>query len=173
MLEQVEQKIQQLQNQQKEEYYKKKNEDLIEWGLTSRSNGKKNVPIIVTDDEYETIVSTENNLKTYGKNKVAAALTASSFVIGVLGAICGIVLWIFAESMGFVWFSVSVVAATFLAILFRGVAEVIMLLQLVLRNETKAQNSKPKQEKKHFPDQQPVSDKPFTNAPPVHHAYTK
>ena len=56
MLEQVENKIQELQRLQKEEYYKKKDEDLLEWGLTSKKDGKKKIPVIVTDDEYEALI---------------------------------------------------------------------------------------------------------------------
>ena len=45
MLEQVEQKIQELKKIQAEEFYKKKDADLSTWGLTSKKNGKKITPI--------------------------------------------------------------------------------------------------------------------------------
>ena len=50
MLEQVENKIRQLEDQQKEEYYKKKDADLLSWGLSGKRGGKKTSPLIVTDD---------------------------------------------------------------------------------------------------------------------------
>ncbi|MGN0468712.1 MAG: hypothetical protein ACI4GY_08325 [Acutalibacteraceae bacterium] len=170
MLEQVESKIQQLQNLQRDEYYKKKNEDLVQWGLTSRSNGKKNVPIIVTDEEYETLISAENNAKSFSKNKVASLANACTVIVPTVGVIVGTVLWIFSKSMGFIWFSVCVFASFLLAVLFKGIAEIITLLQQVLRSSAKAQE-KPKEAKKPFPDRQPAYDKPFNNAPPVHYAY--
>ena len=41
MLEQVENKIKELSEQQKEEYYRKKDADLLEWGLTSMRNMRR------------------------------------------------------------------------------------------------------------------------------------
>lgn len=170
MLEQVESKIQQLNSQQKDEYYKKKNEDLVQWGLTSRSNGKKNVPIIVTDEEYEALIAASDNVRSYSKNKVASLLNACTVIIPTIGAITGVVLWLFAESLGFVWFSVSVLASVLLAILFRGIAEVICLLQQLLRSTQKGAD-KTHETKRPFPNKQPASDCQFSNAPPVHYAY--
>ena len=46
MLEQVEEKIRELKKQQRDEYYKKKDSDLIQWGLTSNKKGSKSAPLV-------------------------------------------------------------------------------------------------------------------------------
>ena len=56
MLEQVEKKIEELKKTQAREYYKKKEADLEAWGLASKKEGNKRIPIIVTNDEYEALI---------------------------------------------------------------------------------------------------------------------
>ena len=78
MLEQVEQKIQELKKLQAEEYYKKKDADLNTWGLTSKKNGKKTTPIIVNDEEYEALIKASSGVSKAGRNSVANILKACS-----------------------------------------------------------------------------------------------
>lgn len=132
MLQQVEQKIQQLKELQAAEYYKKKDEDLQAWGLASKKNGKKVTPIIVTDEEYEALIKASNGVGTTGRNSTANLMKTLSITIIVLGAIIGIALWFSSESLGFVWFTASMIASVIVSVLFRGVGEAISLLQQLI-----------------------------------------
>lgn len=171
MLEQVENKIQELQRLQKEEYYKKKDEDLLEWGLTSKKDGKKKIPVIVTDDEYEALIEASSGIKGANRNKVAAVLNVASVITIILGVIAGGVFASFAENLSAVYFSVSVVVAILLSLVFKGLSEAITLLQQILDTK-RAEDFKKlsKEVRKPFPDAQP-STQQFTAAPPVHFAY--
>jgi len=92
MLEQVENKIQELKKLRAEEYYKKKDADLKAWGLTTKTDGKKVTPIIVTDEEYEHILRARQKSKSANKtNMVANTLAAMAWIIFIVGFIVGIV----------------------------------------------------------------------------------
>lgn len=173
MLEQVENKIQELQRQQKEEYYKKKDEDLLEWGLAGKKDGKKTIPIIVTDDEYEALIEASSGIKSAGRNKVATVLNLGAVLTITIGVIAGGVLAAFAENLGAVYFSVCVVVSILLALLFKGISEAITLLQQLLDMKRSDDFKKMHHEaKKPFPDTQPpTQQQQFTSAPPVHFAY--
>ena len=132
MLQQVESKIQELKKLRAEQYYKKKDEDLSSWGLTSKKNGKKVTPIIVTDDEYEELIKASNGVGSSTRNSTANLLKTLSIVVIVLGFLGGIALWFSAKSLGFVWFTVALIASAVVAVLFKGIAEAISLLQQLL-----------------------------------------
>lgn len=172
MLEQVENKIQELQNLQKEEYYKKKDQDLLEWGLTSKKSDGKTVPIIVTDAEYEALIEASSGMKSAGRNKIASILNLASIMIFSLGIIVGGVMVAFSESLGAVYFTASVLAAAIIALIFRGISEAICLLQQLLDMKRAEDFKKMRPErKKSFPDKQPEATAQYTSAPPVHFAY--
>lgn len=132
MLEQVENKIQELKKLRAEEYYKKKDADLKSWGLTTKTDGKKVTPIIVTDEEYEELVKASNGVGKIGRNSVAILLNALSFVILIIGGIAGIVAADLTETATVLAFSLSMLVAGIIAIIFRALAEAIRLLQQLI-----------------------------------------
>jgi len=172
MLEQVENKIQQLGAQQKEEYYKRKDEDLIAWGLAGKNKGKKSTPVIVTDEEYEALIEASNGVGKSSRNSIGRMMTVASVVIITIGIIVGGVAANFAQDLKFVYFSIAVVASALLALLFRGVGEAIRLLQQLLdiRQSEKFRESR-KSRPNPFPEKQPSASQQFANAPEVHFAY--
>ena len=134
MLEQVELKIQELQKKQTEEYYKKKDADLNAWGLTTKKDGKKSVPIIVTDEEYEALIKASNGVGRSGRNSIAIAFNVISVVIVILGVVGGFVINGFAKELGFIYLSLTILASVLIALIFRGLAEAIRLLQQIVDN---------------------------------------
>lgn len=157
MLEQVENKIKEFSSEQKEEYYRKKDADLLSWGLSGKGGkGKKTVPLIVTDEEYEALIDAATAAGRTSRNSVANLLNVVSVVIIALGIIVGFALYAFSESLGFVYLSVSVVAGLLFSLLFRGVGEAIKILQQLLdmRLSENAKRAR-KRAAKQFPDTQP------------------
>ena len=75
------------------------------------------------------------------------------------------------DDLGAVYFSVSVVTAIVLALLFRGVAEAITILQQLLDTKRSEDFKKLHGDRRVFPEVQPETTQPFANAPPVHYAY--
>lgn len=172
MLEQVDNKIKELKEKQREEYYRKKDEDLLEWGLASKRDGKRVIPIIVTDEEYEALIEASSGLKSAGRNKVASTLNVISVMVIALGCVIGGVLGAFSDGLGAVYFSVALVVSIILSFLFRGISEAITLLQQLL-DMKRSEDFKAlhKEQKKPFPDVQPQAAQQYTQAPPVHFAY--
>lgn len=136
MLEQVELKIQELKKLRAEEYYKKKDEDLKAWGLTTKTDGKKVTPIIVTDEEYEELVKASNGVGKTGRNSVANLLNILSLVIIVLGVIAGIIAADLNDGSSILSFTIAVIIACIVAVLFRGISEAIRLLQQLIDGRT-------------------------------------
>lgn len=132
MLEQVENKIQELKKLRAEEYYKKKDADLKSWGLTTKVDGKKVTPIIVTDEEYEELVKASNGVGKIGRNSVAIMLNILSIGIVVVGVIVGILLADLTEAASLIAFTASVAVSGVLAVIFRALAEAIRLLQQLI-----------------------------------------
>lgn len=168
MIEQVELKLQQLRQQQKDEYNKKKASDLAEWGFsTSKKSGNGKVPLIVTDDEYEALIEASAGISEYSRNSTASLLNICSIAIFAIGIILGIVLASFVESLGFVYFSVAVLISAVLAVLFRGVAEAVRLLQQLIDMKRSEQIKNLRSAEKAFPEKQPEIEHSFKNAPPI------
>lgn len=138
MLEQVELKIQELKKLQTEEYYKKKDADLQAWGLTEKKENGKVTPIIVTDDEYEALIKASNGVNTVGsRNTVAKVLNVIALMTIAIGFIAGFALMTLSDSsLGFVYFSISLIAALLLAAIFMGLSEAIKLLQQLIDRKT-------------------------------------
>ena len=132
MLEQVELKIKELKKLQADEYYKRKDADLDAWGLTSKKNGKKTTPIIVTDDEYEALVKAASAVRKTGRNPVANTLKAFSVASIIVSLVAGVVLWYTGGNVGFVRCSVAVLLGIVVAVLFHGISEAIRLLQQII-----------------------------------------
>ena len=164
MLEQVEQKINELKKQQKEEYYKKKDADLISWGLVDNKNSK-GIPLIVTDEEYEALIDASNGVGMTSRNHMVNILNVAALAIIVLGIIIGFVLMQFHDEMGFIYLSASVFIAIILSLVFRGLSEAIRLLQQILDMKTtdnkKKVNNYIKQAPE-YPEKQPQMPREFT-----------
>ena len=136
MLEQVENKIQELKKLRAEEYYKKKEEDLKAWGLTTKVDGKKVTPIIVTDEEYEELVKASNGVGKVGRNSIANMLSVLSWIILVIGAVAGAVAASLTKDYAIIAFTLSVGIAAIIAVIFTGLAEAIKLLQQLIDGRT-------------------------------------
>lgn len=136
MLEQVDLKIKELKKRQTEEYYKKKDADLRAWGLTTKKDGKKEIPIIVTDDEYEALIKASNGVGATGRNTVAIALNVLSVTIVIVGAIIASVVAALAENLGFVYFSLIFAGSVALGLIAKGIGEAVRLLQQILDQRT-------------------------------------
>ncbi len=162
MLAQVEEKINELTAQQKEDYYRKKDADLIAWGLSSKKNGKKEVPLIVTDEEYEALIDAATAAGKTSRNPIANLLNVFSVVVFVIGIIVGFVLLSFSQNLGFVYLSISIIAGALFALLFRGIGEAIKILQQLLdmRNSENAKRAR-RRAAKQFPDAQPDTNGNF------------
>lgn len=132
MLEQVENKIQELKKIRAEEYYKKKDADLKSWGLTAKTDGKKVTPIIVTDEEYEELVKASNGVGKIGRNSVAIMLNVLAIGVLIVGVIVGILVADLSDNSSIICFTASVAIAAIIAIIFRGIAEAIRLLQQII-----------------------------------------
>ena len=171
MLKEVENKISELRGEQKDLYYKQKEIDLENWGLSKKRGGKNAVPLIVTDDEYEALVDASIGTKSAGRNFIATAMNIAAVTIIALGIIIGIACLILTDDLGILYFSISLVASILIALLFRGVSEAISILQQILDTKRSDEFKKLHESKMVFPEKQPETNQPFSNAPPVHYAY--
>ena len=161
MLDQVEAKIEELKKQQREEYYKKKEADLEEWGLHTRKTGKKSTPVVVTDEEYEALIDASSGVGMPTRNAFARVLNIAALFIVVAGIIIGFVVANFHEEMSFPIFMGAVAAAVLFALIFLGIGEALRLLQQIADTQRiEAARRKP-QITKEFPDEQPTTPQAF------------
>lgn len=156
MLEQVENKIRELKKQQKDEYYRKKDADLIQWGLTSSKSGNKTTPLVVTDEEYEALIDASNGVGMPARNTVAKVLNVTAVAIVTIGVIAGFLLFSFIEESGVFYCLGAVAISVVVALLFRGVAEAIHLLQQLVDAKDIEATKKESKHDKEFPDIQPT-----------------
>lgn len=140
MLEQVENKILELKKIQAEEYYKKKDADLQSWGLTYKTDGNKVTPIIVTDEEYEALIKASNGVDRVGRNTYAKILNALSYISVAVGCVSGAVVAALSDNLAFVYFSLCTVAGLVIAVIFKGLSEILKLLQQIIDSKP---NEKP------------------------------
>ena len=155
MLDQVEDKIRELEKMQREEYNNMKKADLEQWGLTTRKEGGKNAPLVVTDEEYEALVKASNGVGMPSRNPVSKLLSVAALCVLSLGIIVGFALLNFVSELGWLYLIISVLAGAILSLVFRGLAEAIRLLQQLvdknLRTEEKANTVAAPE----FPSEQP------------------
>ncbi len=140
MLEQVENKILELKKIQAEEYYKRKDADLQAWGLTYKTDGNKVTPIIVTDEEYEALIKASNGVDRIGRNPFAKALNILAYVSAGAGAVSGAVVAALSDELAFVYFTLCLVAGLVVGVIFKGMSEIIKLLQQIIDSKP---NEKP------------------------------
>ena len=185
MLEQVEKKIEELKKTQAAEYYKKKDADLEAWGLASKKENGKRIPIIVTNDEYEALIKASNGVGDVSRNKVSGILNTACVAVLAGGLVCAVALFSISN-LGMIYASIAVALTIIFALIMKGLAEAIKLLQQIIdtrpietpeisEEEFKAQ----KNTKKAVPEQydmnqyqqyaptQPVAP---AQQPPVYHA---
>lgn len=138
MSERVDLKIQELKRIQAEEYYKKKDADLYAWELTERNEKGKEVPINISDEEYEALIAASNGVNMLAsRNNVAKALNVVAVATIVIGFIIGFALMTFAENgFGFGYFSIALLLSVLMAAMFWGIAEAIKLLQQLIDGKT-------------------------------------
>lgn len=140
MLEQVENKILELKKIQAEEYYKRKDADLQAWGLTYKTDGNKTTPIIVTDEEYEALIKASNGVDRVGRNPYAKSLNVLAYVAAGAGALSGAVVAALSDELAFVYFTLCLVAGLVIGVVFKGMGEIIRLLQQIIDSKP---NEKP------------------------------
>ena len=170
MLEQVEKKIQDLKKLRAQEYYKKKDEDLKSWGLTTKVDGKKVTPIIVTDDEYEQLVKAANGIGKTGRNSVANILHACAWLVFIISAVAGSVAAALSEDYSVLAFTLAVIIGAIVALIFLGLTEVIRLLQQLIDGKA---FEKPEAEMSKKPQVQKAAAKVNAPAPaPMYVPYT-
>ena len=140
MLEQVENKILELKKTQAEEYYKRKDADLQAWGLTYKTDGNKVTPIIVTDEEYEALIKASNGVDRVGRNPYAKTLNVLAYIATGAGAVSGAVVAALSDELSFVFFTLCLVAGLIVSVIFKGMSEIIRLLQQIIDSKP---NEKP------------------------------
>ncbi|MGN1443944.1 MAG: hypothetical protein ACI4XE_08850 [Acutalibacteraceae bacterium] len=173
MLSQVESKIQELNERKNQEYKDRKKAYLEEFEFVSA--GKNKPAPVITDEEYEELLRASFGTKNAGMNKTAKLMKVCSGLVLALGIVAAIATAAFAESLGFVYFSVIVFAAILISFLFKGIGESIRLQQQLVDMkllESKKSSKTVTDEKRSFPDTQPSVDQQFANAPPVQQAYS-
>ena len=162
MIDQVEAKIAELKKQQREEYYRKKETDLAQWGLGPQKKGKNSTPLVVTDEEYEALIDASSGVGMPTRNAYAKILNAAALVVVVAGIIIGFVVANLHEEMSFPIFMGTVIATILVALIFLGLGEALRLLQQIADTQRiEAARRKP-QFVKEFPDEQPDVQSAFT-----------
>lgn len=172
MLKEVESKIQELREQQKDEYYKQKTMDLENWGLTKNKSKKGEFPLVITDEEYEALIEASAGTAESGRNFTATLLNFGAVGLLALGVVIGIACVILFDDMGFILLSSVIVLSMAVALIMRGLAVAIGLLQQ--NNDLRrAEVYKKLRDKKRvvFPEKQPEVDTQFKNAPPAPVSY--
>ena len=138
MIEPVERKIGQINAQKKKALKKQREENLARWGFDGKKKNKNDIPLILTDDEYEAVLDAEKEYSSVAKtdkNLMANILFAFGIAMLVIGVVAGIVFYQIATDIGFVYLTISIVVGVAVAVLFFGLSEAIKLLQqLVDRN---------------------------------------
>ena len=162
MIDKVEAKIAELKKQQREEYYRKKEADLAQWGLGPQKKGKKSAPIVVTDEEYEALIDASSGVGMPTRNGFARVLNIAALIVAVAGIIIGFVVANLHEEMSFPIFMGAVVAAVLVALIFLGIAEALRLLQQIADMQRIEYGRKKPQMVKEFPDEQPDVQEPFS-----------
>lgn len=137
MVEQVERKLEEFERAKKDVYYKEKEQDLLAWGLTIQTQGKKTVPIIVTDEEYEALKQAAKGTEFYNrsKSKMGQLLTIIGIIIAVAGFVAGLVMYSVIEDLSLVTLSLCWGGSLALCCIFVGLAEVINLLNRLIEGK--------------------------------------
>ena len=158
---QVEEKIRELKQQQREEYYRRKKADLNQWGLQTKKSGSKKAPLVVTDEEYDALVEASNGLGMPSRNAIARALNISSLFVLSLSIIAAFALANLVESLGWLYAVLAIAGGIIVFLLLRGVAEAVYLLQQLVDARQNEAAAKPKPFRQEFPQEQPDVEESF------------
>ena len=131
MLQQVEKKIEEFKKAQAKEYYRKKDSDLEAWGLASKKEGNKTIPIIVTNDEYEALIKAANGAGDASRNKVSGVLNTAAIAVVAAGLVGAVALFNIS-SAGMLYASLAIALSIVFALIMKGLAEAIKLLQQII-----------------------------------------
>lgn len=162
MIDKVEAKIAELKKQQREEYYRKKEADLAQWGLGPQKKGKKSAPLVVTDEEYEALIDASSGVGMPTRNGFARVLNIAALIVAVAGIIIGFVVANLHEEMSFPIFMGAVVVAVLVALIFLGIGEALRLLQQIADMQRIEYARRRPQIVKEFPDEQPEVQTAFS-----------
>ena len=162
MLDKVESKIAELKKLQREEYYKKKDADLAQWGLLTRKKGKNAAPTVVTDEEYEALIDASSGVGMPTRNGFAKVLNIAALIVVTAGIILGFVIANFHEEMSFPIFMGIVAGTVLIALIFLGLGEALRLLQQIADAQRIEYSRRRPQMQKAFPDAQPEVAQSFS-----------
>lgn len=132
MIEPVEKKIQEINLKKKKALKKEKKDNLLRWGFDGKKKNKHDIPLILTDEEYDAILEAE---KSYSgtvksdKNPLANILGVLAIAAVIIGIVAGVVLYQVAAEMGFIYFTISVVLGTMIGVIFYALSEIVKMLQ--------------------------------------------
>ncbi len=132
MIEPVERKIQEINNEKRKALKKQKDANLQRWGFDGRKKNKNDIPLILTDEEYDAVLEADKEYSAVAKtdrNLVANILIGFAIAAIVVGLAAGVVLYQIATDLGFVYLTISIVVGIVVCVLFIGLAEAIKLLQ--------------------------------------------
>ena len=151
MIQKAENKLQEFNKKKTEQYYKKKESDLATWGLTAK---KGEPPIVITDEEYDTLLKASNGLES--RNGVSVLLNIVAITVLVLSLVGAFLMGILVEDSSVLSCAAVVVCGIVFTTLLGGVAEAVKLLQQLI-------DDKPLE----IPEKQAVASKPQPQAQPA------
>lgn len=132
MIEPVEKKIQEINLKKKKALKKEKGDNLLRWGFDGKKKNKNDIPLILTDEEYDAILEAEKSysgaVKT-DKNALANLLSIFAIAAVIIGIVAGIVIYQVASDIGFIYFTLSVIAGIMLGVIFYALSEILKMLQ--------------------------------------------
>lgn len=135
MIEPVERKIQEINTAKKRALKKQKEQNLLRWGFDGKKKNKNDIPLILTDEEYDAILAADKEYSAAAKtdrNPVANLLFIFAIIAVVVGIVGGIVLYQLKADAGFVYLSVSIFLGVVFGVLFYGLSEIVKMLQQLI-----------------------------------------
>ena len=106
MIEPVERKIQELNLQKKDALKKQKKANLIRWGFDGKKKNKRDIPVVLTDEEYEAVLEADRSLSSTAKsdkNVMANILFFMGIAAIVIGIVTGVVLIQLVKDVAFIY----------------------------------------------------------------------
>ena len=135
MIEPVERKIQEINTAKKRALKKQKEQNLLRWGFDGKKKNKNDIPLILTDEEYDAILAADKEYSAAAKtdrNPVANLLFIFAIIAVVVGIVGGIVLYQLKADAGFVYLSASIFLGVVFGVLFYGLSEIVKMLQQLI-----------------------------------------
>ncbi len=135
MIEPVERKIQEFNIERKKALKKQRDENLLRWGFDGKKKNKNDIPLILTDEEYDAVLEAEkeySKVSKSDKNPMAKLLFLCGIAMLVLGLAAGVVAYQLAADIGFIYLSICVLGGIIFSLIFFGLSEAIKLLQQLI-----------------------------------------